>query len=63
MKRPTHREDIIITNIYAANNRAFSYYSWVSQRDRLYFWGAPKQLQMVTAAVKLKGACSLEEKL
>ena len=26
------------------------------------FW-APKSLQMVTAAVKLKGACSLEEKL
>ena len=28
-----------------------------------YFWGAPKSLQMVTAAMKLKGACSLEEKL
>ena len=27
-----------------------------------YFW-APKSLQMVTAAMKLKGACSLEEKL
>ena len=27
------------------------------------FWGAPKSLQMVTAAMKLKGACSLEEKL
>ena len=26
-------------------------------------WGAPKSLQMVTAAVKLKDACSLEEKL
>ena len=22
--------------------------------DRLYFWGAPKSLQMVTAAMKLK---------
>ena len=31
--------------------------------DRLYFWGAPKPLQMVTAAMKLKDACSLEEKL
>ena len=30
--------------------------------DRLYFWGAPKLLQMVTAAMKLKDACSLEEK-
>ena len=27
------------------------------------FWGAPKSLQMVTAAMKLKEACSLEEKL
>ena len=27
-----------------------------------YFW-APKSLQMVTAAIKLKDACSLEEKL
>ena len=26
-------------------------------------WGAPKLLQMVTAAMKLKDACSLEEKL
>ena len=25
------------------------------------FWGAPKALQMVTAAVKLKDTCSLEE--
>ena len=25
--------------------------------------GAPKSLQMVTAAIKLKDACSLEEKL
>ena len=27
------------------------------------FWGAPKSLQMVTAAMKLKDVCSLEEKL
>ena len=27
------------------------------------FWGAPKSLQMVTAAMKLKPTCSLEEKL
>ena len=30
---------------------------------REYFWGAPKSLQMVTAAMKLKDAYSLEEKL
>ena len=29
----------------------------------IIFWGAPKSLQMVTVAMKLKGACSLEEKL
>ena len=28
-----------------------------------YFGGAPKSLQMVTAAMKLKDACFLEEKL
>ena len=29
-----------------------------------FFWGgAPKSLQVVTAAMKLKDACSLEEKL
>ena len=27
------------------------------------FWGAPKSLQMVTAAMKLKDTCTLEEKL
>ena len=30
---------------------------------RLYFGGAPNSLQMVTAAMKLKDAYSLEEKL
>ena len=30
--------------------------------DFLFFW-IPKSLQMVTAAMKLKDACSLEEKL
>ena len=42
--------------------------SW--QRDgetmetvRDLIWGGPKSLQMVTAALKLKDACSLEEKL
>ena len=29
----------------------------------ILFWGAPKSLQMVTAAMKLKDAYSLEEKL
>ena len=28
-----------------------------------FIWGAPKSLQMVTAAMKLKDTCSLEEKV
>ena len=28
-----------------------------------FFWGAPKSLQMVIAAMKLQDTCSLEEKL
>ena len=28
-----------------------------------FIWGTPESLQMVTAALKLKDACSLEEKL
>ena len=30
---------------------------------QILFWGAPKSLQMVTAALKLKDTCSLETKL
>ena len=33
-----------------------------SNSDKLFFW-APKSLQMVTAAMKLKDACFLEENL
>ena len=32
------------------------------ETETLFSW-APKSLQMVTAAMKLNGACSLEEKL
>ena len=43
--------------------------SWQIDRETVetmtdfIFGGAPKSLQMVTAAMKLKDACSLEEKL
>ena len=41
--------------------------SWRIDRETVErvadFFGAPKSLQMVTAAMKLKGGCSLEEKL
>ena len=43
--------------------------SWEIDRETvetvsdILFWGAPKSLHMVTAAMKLKDAYSLEEKL
>ena len=43
---------------FMANRRGDS-----GKSERLYFWGAPKSLQMVTAAMKLKDTCFLEEKL
>ena len=38
--------------------------SWQIDGERwlTLFWGAPKSLQMVTEAMKVKDACSLEEK-
>ena len=42
--------------------------SWLIDEETMetlrdFIFGAPKSLQMVTAAMKLKDACSLEEKL
>ena len=39
--------------------------SWQIDEETVtdFIFGAPKSLQMVTAAMKLKDACSLEEKL
>ena len=38
--------------------------SWeIDKTVQTLFWGAPKSLQMVTAAMKLKDAYSLEGKL
>ena len=34
-----------------------------TMKTEILFSGAPKSLQMVTAAMKLKDTCSLEEKL
>ena len=42
----------------------FDWLNWQeSQKELAMISWAPKSLQMVTAAVKLKNACSLEEKL
>ena len=43
------------------HNGSYHLLEWIS--DRLYFPWAPKSLQMVTTAMKLKDACSLEENL
>ena len=56
--------DILKTKIMASDPVT----SWqidgeIMETVRDYFFGAPKSLQMVTAAMKLKDACSLEEKL
>ena len=42
--------------------------SWQTDRETMatvkdFIFGAPKSLQMVTSAMKLKDTCSLEEKL
>ena len=38
--------------------------SWQTDGEKVrLFFGAPKSLQMVTVAMKLKDACPLEEKL
>ena len=38
--------------------------SWQTDGETVaFFWGAPKSLQMVIAAMKLKNAYPLEEKL
>ena len=42
--------------------------SWQIDRETIetetdFIWEAPKSLQMVTAVMKLKDACSFEEKL
>ena len=38
-------------------------YGETMETVRTLFWGAPKALKMVTAAMKFKDACFLEEKL
>ena len=53
------------TEIMASGSHHFMGNRWGNSGNsvRLYFLGAPKSLQMVTAAMKLKDACSFEGKL
>ena len=53
-------------NLYAKYFHSFSPRKQVFHRKEVFitlFYWAPKSQQMVTAAVKLKDTCSLEEKL
>ena len=52
------------SNIMAIRSHHFMANRWGNNgnRDSLFSW-APKSLQTVMAAMKLKDACSLEEKL
>ena len=43
--------------------RSHHFTSWQIDKWLTLFWGAPKSLQMVTAAMKLNDAYSLEGKL
>ena len=52
------------TKIHGIRSHHFMANRWGnSGNSERLFWGAPKSLQMVTAAMKLKDTCSLEEKL
>ena len=59
LKLNSENEDHSIRSHHLMGNR------WGNSGNsvRLYFWEAPKSLQMMTAAMKLKDAYSLEEKL
>ena len=52
------------SKIMASQSHHFMANRWGNNgnSERLFF-GAPKSLQMVTAAMKLKDSCSLEDKL
>ena len=52
------------TKIMASGSHHFMANRWGNKgNSKRLFWGAPKSLQMVTAAMKLKDTCFLEEKL
>ena len=59
----------LILNIQQTKIMAFGPITWWKIHGETvetvtdFIWGAPKSLQMVIAAMKLKYACSLEEKL
>ena len=65
IKDLVHRGVLTIINIYVPKQHHFMRNRWGNSGNsvRLYFGGVPKSLQMVTEAMKLKDAYSLEKKL
>ena len=66
MKKESEKAGLKL-NIQKTNMTSGPITSWQINGETIeavtdYFW-SPKSLQMVTAAMKLKDACSLEEKL
>ena len=57
LKLSIQKPEIMTTHHFMANRWGNN-----GNSDRL-FWGSPKSLQMVTAAMKLKDTCSLERNL
>ena len=58
LKLNIQKDHGIQSHYFMANKQEEKWKQW----QPLFSWG-PKSLQMVTAAMKLKDACSLEEKL
>ena len=58
LKLNIHKTKIMASGPITMANRWGNWKQWLT----LYFW-APKSLQMVIAAIKLKDICFLEEKL
>ena len=63
MKKVDFKLNIQKTKIMAPGTITLWQIDGETMEARDFILGAPKSLQMVTAAMKLKDACSLEEKL
>ena len=55
--------DHMVSSIFNLLRNLHTVFFFFFKSERLYFFGLQKSLQMVTAAMKLKDVCSLEEEL
>ena len=63
MKKVDFKLNIQKTKIMASGPITLWQIDGETMEVRDFIWGAPKSLQMVNAAMKLKDTCSLKEKL